>query len=174
MNGMIHIYCGDGKGKTTAALGLALRCSGYGEKIVVAQFQKTAYSGEIDALKRLPTVTHLRINSDIKGFSWQFTSEEKQRRREEHEKLFMSAVEYAKDDCRLLILDEIISAVNKRLMDRKMLLDFLVKKPPELEVVLTGRDPEDALCDMADYVTEMRCVKHPMEKGINARSGIEY
>ncbi len=172
--GMIHLYCGDGKGKTTAAMGLAVRFAGCGYPVVVAQFQKTVPSGECGLIDGVPGVTLLRLDSDIKGFSWEFTEEERTRRTAEHAALFARAVAACPEGKCLLVLDEMVSALNTGLMDREPVLAFLREKPQEMEVVLTGRDPEPALCALADYITEMRMVKHPMQQGVMARRGVEF
>lgn len=174
MKGLIHIYCGDGKGKTTAAFGLALRFSAVG-KAVVAQFQKTAPSGEATAAKALSNITLLRLESNLRGFSWEFTEAEKNVRKNEHNALFARAIDEVKrQNAGLLVLDEIISALNSGLVSEGDVYAYLRQKPEELEIVLTGRDPAGELLALGDYVTEMRCVRHPYEKSIPARRGIEF
>ncbi len=171
--GLIHIYCGDGKGKTTAAMGLALRCSGHGNKVLIVQFLKNRDTGELKSLALLPGVEVLR-GKETPKFTFQMTADEKIRVLKEHEALF----EQMREKCSageidLLILDEIIGACDKGLFEEKMLIDFLKKKAPEMEVVLTGRNPSPELLKMGDYVSEIckRC--HPFDKGIKAREGIE-
>lgn len=174
MKGLIHIYCGDGKGKTTAAFGLALRFSAVG-KAVIAQFQKTAPTGEAKAAEGLSNITLLRLESSLHGFSWEFSEAEKAARKSEHDALFARAIaEVKRQGACLLVLDEMISALNGGLVSEDDVYAFLRQKPEELEVVLTGRDPAGELLALGDYVTEMRCVRHPYEKNIPARRGIEF
>lgn len=176
MSGLIHIYCGDGKGKSTAALGLAMRFAGYGKKAVVAQFQKTEYSGELTAAEHIPHFLILRVREDgVSGFAWNFTDREKQIRAASHRELLARAVEScAGEESALLVLDEIISAFNFGLIDKNCVLELLRQKPENMELVLTGRDPAPEICAFADYITEMKAVRHPMEQGVPARKGIEF
>lgn len=174
-NGLIHIYCGDGRGKTTAALGLALRWAGYGRPVLLAQFQKTEYSGELDALKLLPSAEVLRVQDGLTGFSWQFNEEETARRTQSHNQLLQQAFQICSDGKRrLLILDELTSAMNCGLVDTAAVMRLIRTKPSELELVITGREPAEELCKMADYISKIHAIKHPMNRGISAREGVEY
>ena len=133
--GLIHIYTGDGKGKTTAALGLILRASGRGLKVVLGQFLKGRETGELHTLSLLPGVTVFR-GQPLTKFS-------------------------------------VIGACGTHLLDESLLIDFLKHKPEHLEVVMTGRNPSPELLELADYVSEICKRKHPFDKGIPAREGIE-
>lgn len=171
--GLIHLYCGDGKGKTTAAMGLALRCAGRGKPVVVAQFLKDGSSGECRALAKMPHVTVLAANPSSK-FSSQMTAEEKQQTAEAVGRTFAAATGFAvRENARLLVLDETCAAISCGFLEEQTLLDFLDGKPAGLEVVLTGRGPSDALCRRADYITEMVKRRHPFDKGVAAREDIE-
>ena len=150
--GLIHIYTGDGKGKTTAALGLILRASGRGLKVVLGQFLKGRETGELHTLSLLPGVTVFR-GKPLTKFSFQMNEQEKA-------------------DV-LLVLDEVIGACGTHLLDESLLIDFLKHKPEHLEVVMTGRNPSPELLELADYVSEICKRKHPFDKGIPAREGIE-
>lgn len=173
MFGLIHIYCGDGKGKTTAAIGLAVRCAGRGNKVLLVQFLKSRDSGELYSLARLPDIEVMR-GKESKKFTFQMNDEEKHVLLLEHNKMFEQVLEKIKTgNYSLLILDEVIGAVNARVFDLHKLTAFLRSKPENLEVVLTGRNPAPELLELADYVSEMRKIKHPMDKGIMAREGIE-
>lgn len=170
--GLLHIYCGEGKGKTTAALGLAIRAAGQGMKVVIARFLKTDNSGEVKMLKRLPGVTLLPCTKTF-GFTISMKeSEKKEASKYYHELLFLAAEQARQAD--LLILDEALAACNTGLLKKKDLEELLIGRPQGLEVVLTGRNPWETLLNMADYVTEMQAVKHPYQKGLPARRGIEY
>ncbi len=173
MFGLIHIYCGDGKGKTTAAVGLAVRCAGRGNKVLLVQFLKSRDSGELYSLAKLPDIEVMR-GKESKKFTFQMNEEEKHALLIEHNKMFEQVLAKIKNGgYSLLILDEVIGALNAKVFEMPKLIEFLRHKPENLEVVLTGRNPALELVEIADYVSEMRKVKHPMDKGIMAREGIE-
>ena len=173
MFGLIHIYCGDGKGNTTAAVGLAVRCAGRGNKVLLVQFLKSRDSGELNSLAKLPDIEVMR-GKESKKFTFQMNEEEKHALLIEHNKMFEQVLAKIKNGgYSLLILDEVIGALNAKVFEMPKLIEFLRQKPENLEVVLTGRNPAPELVEIADYVSEMRKVKHPMDKGIMAREGIE-
>ena len=173
MFGLIHIYCGDGKGKTTAAVGLAVRCAGRGNKVLLVQFLKSRDSGELYSLAKLPDIEVMR-GKESKKFTFQMNEEEKHALLIEHNKMFEQVLAKIKNGgYSLLILDEVIGALNAKVFEMPKLIEFLRHKSENLEVVLTGRNPAPELVEIADYVSEMRKVKHPMDKGIMAREGIE-
>ena len=171
--GLIHIYCGDGKGKTTAAIGLAVRCSGHGNHVLLVQFLKSRPTGELISLALLPNIELMR-GKETKKFTFQMTEDEKCEVKKEHLTLFAKVMKKCADEhIDLLILDEVIGACNTGVFDLDILVDFLKNKPRELEVVLTGRNPSPKLVELADYVSEICKRKHPFERGIAARTGIE-
>ena len=172
MAGLIHLYCGDGKGKTSAAVGLAVRASGAGKQVVFTQFFKDGSSSEIESLKRLPGIRTIHANT-VKGFYYAMTPEQREQAREDYTALFRQVTDAARD-ADLLILDEIVSACNRGVVPETLVTDFLRCKPQQLEVVLTGRDPSPALTELADYNTEMRKLRHPYDRGVAARKGIEF
>ena len=157
MKGLIHIYCGDGKGKTTAAMGLALRSAGAGRRVLVLQFFKDGNSSEVKALKNFATVDVVEQTRRF-GFSWTLSEEELR-----EAKAYYSS-----------LLDEAMSACTTGMIQEERLLELLREKPDALEVVMTGRNPSQALMDQADYVTEMRKIKHPFDQGVPARLGVEF
>jgi cob(I)alamin adenosyltransferase len=172
--GLIHIYCGDGKGKTTAALGLALRAAGREFKVLIIQFLKDQKTGELTSLARIPEITVLRGQDYGAAFSWQMTEEQKEQCRQRHDDMLRQGITTANSgQADVLILDEIIAAYNLNLVDRAALVNFLKSKPEKLEVVLTGRDPAPELVELAAYVSEIKKIKHPFDQGIKARIGIE-
>lgn len=172
-SGFIHLYCGDGKGKTTAALGLAIRALGSGFRVVFVQFLKSHATGELISLERLPDITVLR-GKEGTSFSFAMSEEEKKKTALHHTENLKKAIELAvSGNCDMLILDEAVGAYNRNLIDRALLEDFIRNKPDTLELVLTGRDPAQWMADCADYVSEIRKVKHPYDRGIPARVGIE-
>lgn len=173
MFGLIHIYCGDGKGKTTAAVGLAVRCAGRGNKVLLVQFLKSRDSGELYSLAKLPDIEVMR-GKESKKFTFQMNEEEKHALLIEHNKMFEQVLAKIQNGgYSLLILDEVIGALNAKVFEMPKLIEFLRHKPENLEVVLTGRNPAPELVEIADYVSEIRKVKHPMDNGIMAREGIE-
>ncbi len=170
--GLIQVYTGDGKGKTTAALGLALRAAGYGFRTYFGQFLKGQPSGEILAVKKLSSLVtleqfgrkkFLKITEDFE--------EEDYKLAEEGLKKCLEAMLSGK--YQIIVLDEVNVAVNLGLLKEKQVLEFLDRKPADVEVVLTGRYAPESFLQRADLVTEMVCRKHYYEKGVRARKGIE-
>ena len=169
---MIHIYCGDGKGKTTAALGLICRHVGTGGKAVLAQFLKSLPTGELSTLEKLGVPVYR--NELPHGFFPNMNEEMKSRVHEMHDQTLAEVTRIARTNaCTLLVLDELCAALSLGLIDREKVLSLL-DDHGNAELVITGRDPEEALTSRADYITEMKLVKHPYEKGVLARKGIEY
>lgn len=169
--GLIHIYYGDGKGKTTAAMGLAVRAAGRGMNVLVYQFMKDNDSGERSIIEQIDQITCMPGAAQIK-FSFQMTKEEKAEQKHFcQEKL--GEIQKRADQYDLVLLDEVICAVRVGFLGEQELINFLEKKPQYTEVVLTGNTPSEKLINMADYVTEMKKIKHPYEQGIRARTGIE-
>ena len=169
---MIHIYCGDGKGKTTAALGLICRHIGTGGKAVLAQFLKSLPTGELETLKTLGVPVYR--NELPHGFFPNMSEQMQKSVREMHDKTLAEVTQLVRTNmCSLLVLDELCAALSLGLIDREAVL-ALLDDHGNAELVITGRDPEDALLARADYVTEMKLVKHPYEKGVQARKGIEF
>lgn len=172
--GLIHIYCGDGKGKTTAACGLVIRCCGQGGRALVFQFLKSDNSGERRILEKMENVTLLSCYDNVK-FTFRMNEEEKAQAKAFYEQRFSEITRLVLEESYdLLVLDEVMAAVSAGFIGEEALLRFLKEKPDTLEVVLTGRNPSDALIALADYVTEMKLVKHPYEQGITARRMIEW
>lgn len=171
---MIHIYCGDGKGKTTAALGLALRAAGQGMEVTIAQFLKGDNSGERRALEAQPHVTLLPVPEAVK-FSFQMDEQDRQEAARRFTALCGQCREQmAAGKAQMVILDEACAAVNTGLLPLEQLLSLLDGAPEGAEIILTGRDPHPALLERADYITEMKKIRHPYEKGVRARAGIEF
>lgn len=171
--GLVQIYYGDGKGKTTAAFGLAFRCAGWGRKVVIAQFLKGGASGEVKAAERFPELTVLRTK-DIHKFTFQMNEEEKAATAANCQELFRQATALAAEQqARLLVMDEAIDATYGFLpMDE--LCAFLDSRPEGLEVVITGHSLPQELADRADYITHVQKEKHPYDKGVMARKEIEF
>lgn len=172
--GLIHIYCGDGKGKTTAAMGLGMRAVGRDKKVLLTQFLKDNETGELNSIEKLGINFEVFKGVPVKKFFKFMSPEEQMATRTEHEERFRKVTKKAIDkNVDLLILDEIIASTNLELVPLDEVIEFLENKPKGLEVVLTGRNPDGKLVELADYVSEIKAIKHPYEKGINSRIGIE-
>lgn len=169
---MIHIYFGEGKGKTTAATGLAARAAGNGMKVLFVQFFKDGSSGEVKSLKKLENVTFLYPDT-YNGRYATMTDDQKEITKKSYTEAMKKAIVMAKD-ADLIVLDEAVSVFSYGFIDRDELLSFLRDNKEEKEIVLTGRDPARQLLELADYATEMKKHRHPFDRGIPAREGIEY
>lgn len=170
--GLIHIYCGDGKGKTSAATGLAMRAAGRGKQVVAARFLKTDDSGEVEILRRIPEIILLPCEKTF-GFVSSMDEETKKQAAAYNLGLFERAAMLA-EDADMVVLDEIMAAVNYGMVPEQKVLDFISGRPERLEVVMTGRNPKESFLEAADYVSEIQKIKHPYDRGILARKGIEY
>ena len=174
MSGLVHLYHGNGKGKTSAAMGLALRAAGRGRRVLVVQFLKGRPSGEVLAFEGMEAVRVLRGKGNRK-FVFQMDEAERARERTTQRALFDEAVRAANSgEYGLLVLDEMVDACNSGMVDETALLAFLQDRPPELEVVMTGREPPHRLRAAADYISKIEKEKHPYDKGVLAREGVEY
>jgi len=167
--GLIQIYTGDGKGKTTAALGQALRASGRGFRIVVVQFMKGTPSGELFFISKYPAFEIVQTST---GNSFNKSTE--QLREEAQYAIAYSEEKMLSGKYDLIVLDEVLTATNRGLVSTEQVLDLLDKKPEQVELVLTGRKAPTEIVKRADLVTEMLMIKHPFTQGIAARQGIEY
>jgi len=175
MQGLVHIYTGNGKGKTSAAVGLGIRACGRGFKVLMVQFLKGTETGEAITIEKLsPTFTIHRGKSTGK-FTWQMSNEEK-----EYEKNVQNELlDYAREavtsgEWQLVILDEIMAAIKSEMIKLADVVKLIKDKRQNVEIVLTGRNAPEELIELADYVSEIKEVKHPMKKGIAAREGIEF
>ena len=172
---LTHIYYGNGKGKTTAALGLALRASGQGKKVVIVQFLKEWKCGELAQLALLPNITVFRGKSSGGKFVYDMSGEEKLKTKAMHDENLMKALALQRNGmCDLLILDEAIDAYQLEVLDAGLLEGLMEDKPETLELVVTGHKPDDRLLESADYITEMVKHRHPYDAGVAARRGVEF
>ena len=171
--GLVHIYCGDGKGKTTTGMGLCARAAGFGYKVLIYQFMKDNKTSERKTLEDQENITWLD-GLEQEKFSFQMTEEEKRERREFYNSQLEMVTKKAVDEkYDVLFMDETIYTIKAGLLDEEKVLEFLDQKPEHLEVILTGQGPSKALMERADYVSEICMRKHPYQKGIPARKGIE-
>ncbi|MBN2583628.1 MAG: cob(I)yrinic acid a,c-diamide adenosyltransferase [Planctomycetes bacterium] len=168
--GLLIVYTGLGKGKTTAAMGLALRAAGHAMRVVVLQFVKSRQCGEHEALGRLSD--RVEIHTVGTGFVIGHPSAETVAAAKDG---LMHARRVLADGCTdMLVLDEILAAVKAGLVSEKDLLDLISARPSHVHLVLTGRDAPQAIIDRADLATEMHCLKHPFDSGLAAQAGIEF
>ncbi len=165
--GFVHVYTGNGKGKTSAALGLCLRAVGRGLKCTFIQFLKGWETGELLAAKYLPGFEFIQTGRP--DYDFKPTEED---RRMVHEGLKLAEEKLEETD--VLVLDEIIVAVHLNLLEENRLLSLIERKPENVEVVLTGRHATSRLIEAADYVTYFQLVKHPFYREEGARKGIDY
>lgn len=168
--GLVHIYCGDGKGKTTSATGLAVRSAGAGMTVFFARLMKGTYSSELKILEQIPEFTVISCDRNY-GFSFRMSEKDKAEITKCHNRMISEAFS---SDCDLIVLDEFFSAYNYNLIDRELAISLIKNKNPDTELVLTGRNPSDEFLELADYISSIDCIKHPYNLGIKARKGIEY
>lgn len=169
---MIHLYYGDGKGKTTAAVGLAVRAAGSGMRVLFVQFFKDGSSSEVGALSSLPGV-ETRNQAAHFGRCRTMTDAQRAETYRQYDVMLRDVIDRAAE-YDLIVLDEAVSAYRYGMLPRDVTLAFLDAEGQKREIVLTGRDPAQELVELADYATEMRKEKHPFDRGVFARKGIEY
>ena len=174
-DGLVIVYTGNGKGKTTAALGLSLRAIGYEHKVCMLQFIKGSWHyGEMDSSKKLgPNFELIAIG---KGFVGILDDDSP---REEHEKYAAEALKICREKVfsekyDVIILDEVNYAINLNLLDVNEIIKLIKEKPKKLDLVLTGNHAKEEIIELADLVTEMKEVKHPFKAGIKAKKGIDF
>ena len=174
-NGLTIVYTGKGKGKTTAALGIALRATGYKKKICMIQFIKGSWHyGEMESSKRLePEFEMVAIGKGFVGII------DDKSPKEDHQKIAKEAIKISNEKIQsgkydIVILDEINYAVNLNLISVDDVLDLIKSKPENVDLVLTGNYAKEEVIEAADLVTEMKEIKHPFQKGIKAKEGIDF
>lgn len=174
---MIHLYTGDGKGKTSAAIGLGIRAAGWGRRVCFAQFMKGNDTGELHVLEKMPEVTILRSQKNF-GFYDSMSESDKAELTEIHNEILDRLLETAESgNCDVMILDEVTYPIKWGLLSMQKLQRLLAlekENEDKIEIVFTGRDAGNILRDAADYITEMKCARHPYERGVEARKGIEF
>lgn len=171
--GLLIVYTGEGKGKTTAALGTALRSLGYGKKVLIIQFGKNSFSGEFKSLKLFKNLKFIQGGKGFVGIlgDKKSLSEHKVAAEKTFNTLKKEMVSGKWD---LIIADEIIGAVSGKLLDAEVLLDLIDNKPGFVNLVLTGRGASQELIEKADLVSEIKSIKHPYDLGIKAKKGIDF
>lgn len=162
---MIHILCGNGKGKTTSAIGMAVRAAGRGKRVAFVQLLKGIDTGEIYILSQVKNIDIIRNNS-IRHFDYKNIPDIDNKNNE-----MLKSINTGNYD--MVILDEIAAAYNCGYIDKNITDSFISDFPKDKELVLTGRNPDKNWINMADYVSEIKKIKHPFDRGIKAREGIE-
>ena len=171
---MIHSYYGGGKGKTTAAARLAARAAGNNMHVMFVQFLKTEDSGERLSLERLESVTLTPCPRELK-FTFDMDEHEKQQAATMFRGIFERSVSAALSQrYDMIVLDEIFDAVNEGMLSESEVFEFIANAPDGIEIVMTGHNPPERFIEAADYVTEFKKVKHPFDRGIGGRKGIEF
>ena len=170
--GLVQIYTGNGKGKTTAAMGTIIRAAGHGLRVLLVSFMKGDYSyGEYNTLSKIPNV-------EVSLFGFRNLIDPSNVKPEEKEQAGMALAKAREAVCSgeydLVVLDEVNVALGYNLIEVDEVIGLIEDKPPAVELILTGRYADNRLIELADLVTEMVKVKHPFDKGIEARKGIEY
>lgn len=170
--GVLVVYTGAGKGKTTAALGMAIRCIGHGLKVAVVQFIKGALdTAEERVLKAfVEQVTFLRLGE---GYTWE--TQDRERDAKVAQEAWATATGFLRDPgYAMVILDELNIALHHDYIQLGTVLEVLAQRPPLQHVVITGRHAQPELIERADLVSEMKMIKHPFRKGIKAQKGVEF
>jgi len=173
--GLVQIYTGDGKGKTTAAVGLAVRAAGHGLRVLFCQFLKPKYLelGERNILETIPAIT-LRIVDHPWDMQLSLQDPKTLEQTRSIIRKAMDDIAAAQNRYDLIVLDEIVFCLNHQLADIEDIRRLIRQRDPHVEIILTGRGATVELVAMADLVTEMKSVKHPFDSGVPARRGVEY
>ena len=170
--GLIAVFTGNGKGKTTSSLGLAFRALGHGHKVCVIQFIKGSWKyGELEAAKSFSDLLDFHVMG--RGFTWKSDDLEMDKQIAQEAWEFAKSV-IAENKYAMVILDELTYLPHYKMIDEQEILTVLEQKPAEQHIVITGRYASDKLIDIADLVTEMKDVKHPYQNGVKAQKGFEF
>ncbi len=172
--GLIHLYTGDGKGKTTASIGLAIRAAGAGKKVVFTQFMKGRQTSELNSFAQLPNIKVIRSDKNL-GWFKKDSEDSVSAFTGEHNRI-LTEIEnlVSSGECDVLVMDESTYPYNYDIIDKARFEALITNKPISMEIVLTGRNAPDFFVEHANYITEMKKIRHPFDSGIEARLGIEY
>lgn len=180
---MIHLYSGEGRGKTSIAVGTAIRMAGAGKKVIFAQFMKGQESSEIEILSSLPNVEICCVPEEFPFYN-QMSEEQMQRITKYHNDILMQIMdeircvgekgEGGRSPKLLVVLDEITYPVSWNLIDQTLVNHLLSDLPESVELIMTGRNPSEEMIAFSDYWSEVTKKRHPYEKGVMARKGVEY
>ena len=173
--GYVQIYTGNGKGKTTAAVGLAVRAAGNGYNVFMVQFLKGSKTGEIESAKKMAPFFNIFRFEKKRGFFWTLNTEEKIELKEDVQKAYEFCMETLKEEkCDILIMDEVMGALSNDLISEQQLIELIDNKPDNIELILTGRNAPKSIINKANLVTEMKDIKHYFNEGVPSREGIEF
>ncbi len=170
---MIQIYYGNGKGKTTAATGCAIRCAGCGKKVLFVQFLKNNTSSEFSVLEKLPETDVIYSHTSYRLYD-NMNSGQSRQLAEAYDKLLFTDVRKCAANYNMIILDEILDVVDFGYIDESALADFLTKLKSSTEIVMTGHCLPGKLADISDYISEIKEINHPYRRGVPPREGIEF
>ena len=173
--GFVQIYTGNGKGKTTAAIGQGIRAYGNGLKVIMVQFLKSGKTGELNTIDELGENFEIFRFEKKRGFVWTLTEEEKLEVKKEVKVAYdfiLDVIENCK--CDMLIIDEIMGVLKNELLSVEDVLNLIRKKPKNMELIMTGRNVPEEIVDKANLVTEMKEIKHYYKEGVTARKGVEF
>ena len=172
--GLIHLYTGDGKGKTTASIGLAIRAAGSGKKVVFTQFMKGRKTSELNSFDKINNITVIRSDKNL-GWFKKDSEDSVSAFTGEHNRI-LTEIEnlVSSGECDVLVMDESTYPYNYGIIDKARFEALITNKPVSMEIVLTGRNAPDFFVEHANYITEMKKIRHPYDSGIEARLGIEY
>ncbi len=171
---MKHIYYGDGKGKTTASVGIAVRAAGSNLKVLFVQFLKTEFSGERHVLSHTENVTVTFCPLELK-FTFDMDEKEKAHASKIFKGIFERSVTTAlTEKYDMIVLDEVFEAINYDMLSETDVYEFITNAPSSMEIIMTGHNPPQKFIDVSDYVTEFKKIKHPFDRGITGRIGIEF
>ena len=171
---MKHIYYGDGKGKTTAAVGIAVRAAGSNLKVLFVQFLKTEFSGERHVLSNTENVTLTFCPLELK-FTFEMNEKEKQHAAQIFKGIFDRSVTMAlTEKYDMIVLDEVFEAISAGMLSESEVFEFIANAPASMEIIMPGHNPSQKFIDISDYVTEFKKIKHPYDRGITGRIGVEF
>jgi cob(I)alamin adenosyltransferase len=173
--GYIQVYTGDGKGKTTAAVGIATRAAGNEYKVIMVQFLKGGSTGELESAKKLQPYFSIHRFEKPRGFFWTLNDEEKAELKKEIQEAYEFCLKQLEErNCDILIMDEIMGALGNKLVTEEQILELMNRKPEDVELIMTGRNVPEKIIERANLVTEMKAIKHYFNEGVPARKGIEF
>lgn len=171
---MKHIYYGDGKGKTTAAIGIAVRAAGSNLKVLFVQFLKTEFSGERHILSHTENITLTFCPLELK-FTFEMDEQEKQHAAQIFKGIFDRSVTLAlTEKYDMLVLDEVFEAISAGMLSESEVFEFIANAPASMEIIMTGHNPPEKFMQISDYITEFKKIKHPYDKGVTGRIGVEF
>lgn len=172
--GYLQIYTGNGKGKTTAALGLAIRAAGAGMNVIFSQFVKSMNTSELNIINNIDNIKVFRYASS-KKFAWDMNDEEKAELKNEMQLQLKDTIRTSKEkQCDVVVFDELLGAFHGEYIGKQDILDIIENRPESCEYIITGRAAPDWLIEKADLVSSVEPIKHYMDEGVNARKGIEF